>query len=51
VDENTNVDVFEDTKENYPRSFEYAEAKVNALDEVCNHTHIKGIQNWIKQGT
>jgi len=23
VDENTNVDVFEETKENYPRSFEY----------------------------
>ncbi len=34
VDENTNVDVFEETKENYPRSFEYAEAQVNVLDEV-----------------
>jgi hypothetical protein len=26
VDENTNVDVFAKTKENYPRSFEYAKA-------------------------
>jgi hypothetical protein len=34
VDENTNVYVFEETKENYPRSFEYVEAQVNALDEV-----------------
>jgi hypothetical protein len=25
VDENTNVDVFEETKENYPRSSKYAE--------------------------
>jgi hypothetical protein len=24
VDENTNVDVFEEFKENYPRSFKYA---------------------------
>jgi hypothetical protein len=34
VDENTNVDVFEETEENYPRSFEYAKAHVNALDEI-----------------
>ncbi len=34
VDENTNVDVFEKTKENYSRSSEYAKAQVNALDEV-----------------
>ncbi len=34
VEENTNVDVFAEIKENYPRSFEYAEAHVNALDEV-----------------
>jgi hypothetical protein len=34
VDENTNVDVFKDTEENYPRSCEYVEAHVNALDEV-----------------
>jgi hypothetical protein len=34
VDENTNVDVFEEIKENYPRSFKYAKAHVNALDEV-----------------
>jgi len=26
VDENTNVDVFEETEENYPQSFEYAKA-------------------------
>jgi uncharacterized protein YcbK (DUF882 family) len=34
VDENTNVDMFEEIKENYPRSSEYVEAQVNALDEV-----------------
>jgi hypothetical protein len=34
VDENIDVDVFEETKENYPRSFEYVKAQVNALDEV-----------------
>ncbi len=34
MDENINVDVFEETKENYPRSFEYAKAHVIALDEV-----------------
>jgi len=26
VEENTNIDVFEENKENYLRSFEYAEA-------------------------
>ncbi len=26
VDENTNVDVFEEIEENYPRSFKYAKA-------------------------
>jgi hypothetical protein len=31
---NTIVDVFEETEENYPRSFKYAKAQVNALDEV-----------------
>jgi hypothetical protein len=34
VEENTNIDVVKETKENYPRSFEYAEALVNVLDEV-----------------
>ncbi len=34
VDENNNVDVFEETKENYPRSSKYVEAQVNVLDEV-----------------
>jgi len=34
VNENTNIDVFEETEENYLRSFEYVEAHVNALDEI-----------------
>ncbi len=34
MDENINVDVFEESKENYPRSSKYAETQVNALDEV-----------------
>ncbi len=34
VDENTNVDVFEEIDENYPWSFKYAKAQVNLLDEV-----------------
>ncbi len=34
VDENNNVDVFEEIEENSPRPSEYAEAEVNALDEV-----------------
>ncbi len=34
VDENTNVDVFEETKENYLGSSQYAKAQVNVLDEV-----------------
>jgi hypothetical protein len=34
VDENTNVDVFKEIEENYPRSSKYVEAQVNALDEV-----------------
>ncbi len=34
VDENTNVDVCEETQENYPWSSRYGEAQVNALDEV-----------------
>jgi hypothetical protein len=34
VDENMNVDVFKEIEENYPRSCEYIEAQVNALDEV-----------------
>jgi hypothetical protein len=50
VDENTNVDVFEEIEENYPRSFEYARAQVNALDEVCSHTHIKGIHRNFERG-
>jgi hypothetical protein len=34
VDENTNVDVFEEIEENNQTSFEYAKAHVNVLDEV-----------------
>jgi len=34
VDGNINVNVFEEIEENYTRSYEYAEAQVNALDEV-----------------
>ncbi len=34
VNENTNVDVFEETKENYPRSSKYAEAHLKALNEL-----------------
>jgi len=34
VEENTNIDVVEDTKENYLQSSEYAEAQANVLDEV-----------------
>jgi len=34
VDENTNVDVFEETEKKYPRSSKYAKAQVNVLDEV-----------------
>jgi hypothetical protein len=34
VDENINVDVFEETEENYPRSSKYVEAQVNVLDQV-----------------
>jgi hypothetical protein len=34
VDENTNFDVFEETKENYRRSSDYVKAYVNALDEI-----------------
>ncbi len=34
MDENTNIDVFEETKENYPRLSKYVEAQMNVLDEV-----------------
>ncbi len=34
VEENTNINVVEKIEENYLRSFEYAEAHVNVLDEV-----------------
>jgi hypothetical protein len=34
VEKNINIDVVEETNENYLRSFEYAEVQVNVLDEV-----------------
>jgi hypothetical protein len=34
VEENTNINVLEKTKESFLRPFEYAEALVNVLDEV-----------------
>jgi hypothetical protein len=34
MEENTNIDVVEKTKENYLRSFEYADVQVNVLDEI-----------------
>ncbi len=34
LEENTNIDAFEKTKENYLRSFEYTKAQVNVLDET-----------------
>jgi hypothetical protein len=34
VEENTNINVVEETEENYLRSSEYAKAQVNVLDEV-----------------
>jgi hypothetical protein len=34
VEENTNINVIEKTKENYLRPYEYVEAYVNVLDEV-----------------
>jgi hypothetical protein len=34
VEENTNINVLEETEENYLQSFGYVEAHVNMLDEV-----------------
>jgi hypothetical protein len=34
VEENTNIDVVDETEENYLHSFEYVKAQVNVLDEV-----------------
>jgi hypothetical protein len=45
VDENTNVDVFEDTKKIYPRSLEYVKAHVDALDEVPqSYSHQRNLE-------
>ncbi len=34
VEKNTNINVVEETKGNYLKSFKYVEAHVNVLDEV-----------------
>ncbi len=34
MEENTNIDVVEKIEENYLRTFEYAKAQVNVLDEI-----------------
>jgi predicted RNA-binding protein Jag len=34
VEENTNINVLEETKKSFLKPFEYAEAHVNVLDEV-----------------
>jgi hypothetical protein len=34
VEENTNIDMFEETKENYLQSSKYVEAHLNVLDEI-----------------
>ncbi len=51
MEKNTNIDVFEEILDNYLQSFEYGKAHVNVWMKYCNHTHIKGIQSWIKQNT
>jgi hypothetical protein len=50
VDENTNVNVFEKIEENYPRSFEYVEAQVNALDEIPQSYSYQGNLKLDKKG-
>jgi hypothetical protein len=42
VDENTNVNEFKEAEENYPRSYEYAKAYVNALDEISQSYSYQG---------
>jgi len=34
VEDNTNINMFEETKENYLQSSKYAKAQMNVLDEV-----------------
>ncbi len=34
MEENTNINVFEETKKNYLRSSKYVKAQVNVLDEI-----------------
>jgi hypothetical protein len=34
VEENTNINVLEETEEKYLRPFEYANAQVNVLDDI-----------------
>jgi hypothetical protein len=42
VENNNNIDVVEEIKENYLQSFEYVEAHVNVLDEVPQSYSHKG---------
>jgi hypothetical protein len=51
VEENTNINVLKETKENYPRPYKYAEAQVNVWRMYHSHTHVKEIHSLIKQGT
>ncbi len=50
MEENTNINVVEETEENYLRSFEYVEARVNVLDEVP-WSYLHQGNPKIKQGT
>jgi hypothetical protein len=48
VEENTNIDVYEEIEENYLQSFEYAKAQVNVLDEVLqSYSHQRYLNMWI----
>jgi hypothetical protein len=49
VEENTNINVVEETEENYLQLSEYAEAQVNVLDEVPQSYSHQGNPKWIKQ--
>ncbi len=45
VGENTNIDVFEETKKNYLRSSEHAKAQLNVLDEVPqSYSHKRNLE-------
>jgi hypothetical protein len=45
VEENTNINVFEETHEYYLRSSKYADAQVNVLDEVPqSYSHQRNLE-------